>query len=134
MSVIKGQNLRVFVDGTVVAEATSCTITLSGQTESSTTKDNAVGDFEQNEIVGRSWTVSVDSFDEGSITTLIGTIIAKTVCVVKFDQAGGTSNATAQSANFSRSGNALLTDLTITAANRQNTTITAQFTGKGKLQ
>ena len=134
MSVIKGQNLRVFVDGSVVAEATSCTITLSGQTESSTTKDNAVGDFEQNEIVGRSWTVSVDSFDEGSITSLIGTIIAKTVCVVKFDQAGGTGNATAQSANFSRSGNALLTDLTITAANRQNITITAQFTGKGKLQ
>lgn len=140
MATIKGQNLRVLVGTKCIAQATSCTFHIAAQVEESSTKDDA-GDFAQNEITGLSWDASTDSLvtltdngTNGEITTdLLSLIINKTVVTLVFDQTSGTNNRIAQNAAIKRSGQAYLSDFSLTAPNRQNSTVTCQFTGTGPL-
>ena len=60
MATIKGQNLRILLDGKCVAASTACTMHLSANVEDSSTKDDT-GDWAQNEVVGLTWDVSVDA-------------------------------------------------------------------------
>ena len=140
MSTIKGQNLRVMVGGKCIAMATSCTFHISAQLEDSSTKDST-GDWQEQEVTGLSWDASTDSLvtlaDNGTNgelpADLMSLIINKTLVTLTFDQTSGTNNRTAQVSTIKRSGSAYVTDLNITAANRQNSTITCQFTGTGAL-
>lgn len=140
MATIKGQNLRVMVNGKCIAMATSCTFHISAQLEDSSTKDST-GDWQEQEVTGLSWDASTDSLvtleDNGTNgelpADLMSLIINKTLVTLTFDQTTGTNNRTAQNATIKRSGSAYLTDLNLTAANRQNSTITCQFTGTGAL-
>lgn len=140
MATIKGQNLRVLVDSKCIAMATSCTLHVATQSEDSSTKDDT-DDWAANEITGLSWDASTDSLvtltDNGSNgelpTDLLTLIINKTKVTLTFDQTSGTNNRTAQNATIKRSGYAYLTDFSLTAPNRQNSTITCQFTGTGAL-
>ena len=136
---IKGQNLRVFVGGKCIAAATSCTLHLSADVQDSSTKDS--GDWTENESVGKSWDVSTESLvvltdpvsggDAKSSVDLIG-MIGTTVALV-FDQTSGTNNRTGENATIKKSGNAILADASISAQNRQNSTLSCQFTGTGAL-
>ena len=140
MATIKGQNLRVLVDNKCIAQATSCTFHIAAQVEESSTKDDT-GDFARNEITGLSWDASTDSLvtltdngTNGEITTdLLSLIINKTVLTLVFDQTSGTNNRIAQNASIKRSGQAYLSDFSLTAPNRSNSTVTCQFTGTGPL-
>ena len=140
MATIKGQNLRVMVGGKCIAMATSCTFHISAQVESASTKDDA-NDFEVNEVTGLSWDASTDSLvtltDHGTNgelpTDLMSLIINKTVVTLTFDQTAGTNNRTGQNSAIKRSGQAYLTDYSISAQNRQNSTLSCQFTGTGPL-
>ena len=140
MATIKGQNLRVMVGGKCIAMATSCTFHISAQTESASTKDDA-NDFEVNEVVGLSWDASTDSLvtltDNGTNgelpTDLMSLIINKTAVTLSFDTTAGTNNRIGQNSAIKRSGQAYLTDYSLTAPNRQNSTLTCQFTGTGPL-
>ena len=60
MATIKGQNLRLTVDGQCVAKALTCTVHITMQSESSSTKDDE-GDWENNTIVGMSWDASCEA-------------------------------------------------------------------------
>lgn len=140
MATIKGQNLRVLVGGKCVAMATSCTFHIAGQTEDSSTKDDT-GDWASNEVTGLSWDASTDSLvtltDNGTNgelpTDLMTLIINKTLVTLTFDTTNGTNNRTAGNSAIKRTGQAYLTDYSLTAPNRQNSTITCQFTGTGPL-
>jgi uncharacterized protein YjiK len=140
MATIKGQNLRVMVGGKCIAMATSCTFHISAQVESASTKDDA-NDFEVNEVTGLSWDASTDSLvtltDNGTNgelpTDLMSLIINKTVVTLTFDTTSGTNNRTAQNSAIKKSGSAYVTDFSVTAQNRQNSTLTVQFTGTGAL-
>jgi hypothetical protein len=140
MATIKGQNLRVMVGGKCIAMATSCTFHISAQTESASTKDDA-NDFEVNEVTGLSWDASTDSLvtltDNGTNgelpTDLMSLIINKTKVTLTFDQTAGTNNRTGQNSAIKRSGQAYLTDYSLSAQNRQNSTLSCQFTGTGPL-
>lgn len=140
MSTIKGQNLRVMVGGKCIAMATSCTFHISAQVESASTKDDA-NDFEVNEVTGLSWDAQTDSLvtltDNGVNgelpTDLMSLIINKTKVTLTFDQTAGTNNRTGQNSAIKRSGEAYLTDYSISAQNRQNSTLSCQFTGTGPL-
>ena len=140
MATIKGQNLRVMVGGKCIAMATSCTFHISAQVESASTKDDA-NDFEVNEVTGLSWDASTDSLvtltDNGSNgempTDLMSLIINKTLVTLTFDTTSGTNNRTAQNSAIKKSGSAYVTDFSVTAQNRQNSTLTVQFTGTGAL-
>ncbi len=128
------------VGGKCIAMATSCTFHISAQVESASTKDDA-NDFEVNEVTGLSWDASTDSLvtltDNGTNgelpTDLMSLIINKTVVTLTFDTTSGTNNRTAQNSAIKKSGSAYVTDFSVTAQNRQNSTLTVQFTGTGAL-
>lgn len=140
MPTIKGQNLRVMVGGKCIAMATSCTFHVSAQMEDSSTKDST-GDWQQQEVVGLSWDAQTDSLvtlvDNGSNGELpqdiLSLIINKTAVTLSFDQTSGTNNRTGQNAAIKRSGQAYVSDYSLTAANRQNSTLSVQFQGTGPL-
>ena len=140
MATIKGQNLRVMVGGKCIAMATSCTFHISAQVESASTKDDA-NDFEVNEVTGLSWDAQTDSLvtltDNGVNgelpTDLLSLIINKTKVTLTFDQTAGTNNRTGQNATIKRSGEAYLTDYSLSAQNRQNSQLSCQFSGTGPL-
>ena len=135
MAKIKGQNLRIFVNGDCVVAATQCQIQIQGNTEDSSTKD-VTGDFSQDSVVSKSWNISVDSLEATPtyIKTLLGIIIGKQPVTLKWDQTAGALNRVGQGAYFARTGSALLTDFTLATPNRQNSTISLQFTGTGKIE
>lgn len=140
MSTIKGQNLRILVGGKCVAMATSCTFHVSAQLEDSSTKDS-VGDWQEQEVTGLSWDAQTDSLvtleDNGTNgelpQDLLGLIISKTKVTLTFDQTAGTNNRVGQNSAIKRTGEAYVTDVTITAQNRQNSTFSAKLTGTGPL-
>jgi len=140
MATIKGQNLRVMVGGKCIAMATSCTFHISAQVEDSSTKDDA-NDFANNEVTGLSWDAQTDSLvtltDNGVNgelpTDLMSLIINKTKVTLTFDQTAGANNRVGQNSVIKRSGDAYLTDYSISAQNRQNSTLSCQFTGTGPL-
>lgn len=128
------------VGGKCIAMATSCTFHVSAQLEDSSTKDST-GDWQEQEVVGLSWDAQTDSLitltDNGTNgempQDLLGLIINKTVVTLSFDQTNGTNNRTGTNSAIKKSGQAYVTDVNITAANRQNSTLTVQFTGTGAL-
>ena len=140
MATIKGQNLRVMVGGKCIAMATNCTFHISAQVEDSSTKDDA-NDFANNEVTGLSWDAQTDSLvtltDNGVNgelpTDLMSLILNKTKVTLTFDQTAGTNNRTGQNSAIKRSGQAYLTDYSLSAQNRQNSTLSCQFTGTGPL-
>lgn len=140
MGIIKGQNLRVMVGGKCIAMATSCQFHVSAQLEDSSTKDST-GDWQEQEVVGLSWDANTESLvtleDNGSNGELpndiLSLILNKTLVTLTFDQTAGTNNRTAQNSAIKRTGSAYVSDVQITAANRQNSTLTVQFQGTGAL-
>jgi hypothetical protein len=120
--------------------ATSCTFHVSAQLEDSSTKDS-VGDFQEQEVTGLSWDAQTESLvtlvDNGSNgelpQDLLSLMINKTKVTLTFDQTAGTNNRVAQDSAIKKTGQAYITDVNITAANRQNSTCSVQFTGTGPL-
>ena len=139
MGTIKGQNLRILVNSKCIAMATSCTLHVSAQMESSSTKDD--NDWERQEVTGLSWDCSTDSLvtltDNGVNgelpTDLMSLILNKTLVTITFDQTAGTNNRTPQQSAIRRTGQAYLTDYSLQAPNRQNSTLSCQFSGVGPL-
>ena len=140
MATIKGQNLRVMVGSKCIAMATSCTFHVAAQTESASTKDDA-NDFEVNEVTGLSWDASTESLvtlqDNGTNgelpTDLLSAMISKTKVTLTFDVTNGTNNRVGTNSALKKSGQAYINDISITAANRQNSTLSVQFLGTGPL-
>lgn len=140
MSTIKGQNLRILVGGKCIAMATECTFHIAAQTQDSSTKDDT-GDWAMNEVVGLSWDANTTSLvtltDNGTNgelpTELFSAMINKTLLTLTFDTTSGTNNRTAGNSVLKKTGTAYLTDLSVSAVNRQNSTISAQFTGTGAI-
>lgn len=140
MATIKGKNLRVMVGGKCIAMATSCQFHIAAETQDSSTKDST-GDWQENEVVGLSWDAQTDSLvtlvDNGTNgelpQSLLSLIINKTKVTLTFDETAGTNNRTGQNSAIKRSGDAYLTDYSLTAPNRQNSTLTCRFVGAGAL-
>ena len=133
MGKIKGQNLRVFLGGTVVAKATNCQLQIQNSSEDITTKDNAALASEET-VVSSSWQVQVDSFDETNITALLTAWKNNTPFQVKWDQTGGTGNAVGQGASFLRVGQAYISDATFNFNDREVVASNVTFVGDGELQ
>ena len=140
MATIKGQNLRVMVGGKCIAMATNCTFHVSAQLEDSSTKDS-VGDFQEQEVTGLSWDAQTESLvtleDNGTNGELpqdiLSLMINKTKVTLTFDQTAGANNRVGQNSVIKKTGQAYVTDVNISAQNRQNSTCTVQFPGTGAL-
>ena len=140
MATIKGQNLRVMVGGKCIAMATSAQFHVSAELQDSSTKDS-VGDFQEQEVTGLSWDAQTESLvtleDNGTNgelpQDLLSLMINKTKVTLTFDQTSGTNNRVAQNSVIKKTGQAYITDMSVQAANRQNSTLSVQFTGTGAL-
>ena len=128
------------VSGKCIAMATSCQFHISAQMEDASTKDS-VGDFQEQEVTGLSWDAQTDSLvtleDNGTNGELpqdiLSLIINKTKVTLTFDQTAGANNRVGQNSVIKKTGEAYVSDVQITAQNRQNSTMTVQFQGTGAL-
>lgn len=128
------------VGGKCIAMATSAQFHISAELQDSSTKDS-VGDFQEQEVTGLSWDAQTDSLvtleDNGSNgelpQDLLSLIINKTKVTLTFDQTAGANNRVGQNSVIKKTGQAYVSDVQITAQNRQNSTMTVQFQGTGAL-
>lgn len=129
-----GQNFRVFVAGAAVTEATNCSITLQGNMDDASTKDST-GGWNEEEMTSKQWSVQVDNVDASlaSLRALITRFNSDSKTTVGWDQTDGAQNREAQNADFARSGQAILNDLTIQADNRTTIQVSCQYQGSGAL-
>lgn len=129
-----GQNFRVFVAGAAVPEATNCSITLQGNMDDASTKDST-GGWNEEEMASKQWSVQVDNVDASlaSLRALITRFNSDSKTTVGWDQTAGAQNREAQNADFARSGQAILNDLTIQADNRTTIQVSCQYQGSGAL-
>lgn len=142
---LKGKNLMLFLSGKALALATSCGIDLTANTEDAASKDS--GGWDDPEITGWAWTASSDnicSADEaGSVdlthAALVDLWMAGEPIDVKFGVAKNASDVEVPEAGWTEpekgySGKAIIDNVKITAANKQNATITVSLKGKGALE
>lgn len=135
MSTLKGQNFRIYLDQAgyaVIAKSSSCTVTLTGNSEEASTKDD-VDLASKPEITSKSWSVSVESLDVVNVSAFLTAIKSQNSFYLMWDEAATTDNQTPEGAAFARKGTAYLNDVTFNFNDRENSTKSLQFTGSGPL-
>lgn len=137
MATLKGQNIRILLqDGTkfkVVGKSTNCTVTLTGNTDDASTKDD-VALASKPEITSKSWSVQVESLDVTDTAAVLNAIKNLTPFTLIWDETATADNQTAQAAAYIRKGRAYLNDVTFQWDDRTNSTKKLQFTGSGALE
>jgi len=137
MTSLKGQNIRVLLqDGTkfkVVGKSTNCTVTLTGNTDDASSKDD-VALASKPEITSKSWSVQVESLDVTDTAAVLNAIKNLTPFTLVWDETATADNQTAQAADYARKGQAYLNDVTFQWNDRENSTKQLQFTGSGALE
>lgn len=137
MTSLKGQNIRILLqDGTkfkVVGKSTNATITLTGNSDDASTKDD-VALASKPEITSKSWSVQVESLDVTDTAAVLNAIKNLTPFTLIWDETATADNQTAQAAAYSRKGQAYLNDVTFQWDDRTNSTKQLQFTGSGALE
>ena len=134
----KGQNFRILVyDSTAskykcVGMATNCTVTLNGNSEDASTKDD-VGMASKPTIVSKSWQVSVESLNVADAGAMLTAIKSLTPFTLLWDETSTSDNQTPEEAGYARSGQAYLSDATFQFDDRTNAQKSLQFTGTGEL-
>lgn len=132
MATLKGQNVRILDGSTVYAEATNCVVTLTGNTDDTTTKDD-VGMSSKPSIVSKGWQVQVDTLNVADVGALITAMKAGTKLTIAFDETNVSDNTTPLLATWARYGFAFLTDMTAVFNDREYSAKNLQFTGTGPL-
>lgn len=136
MSKIKGQHFRLLSGSPLVAfpEATNASITLTGNSEDTTTKDTE-GLYSQNTVVSTAWNAQVDTYQGAAsqLRAIITMFNAAEPIPVGWDQTAGSMNRERQNANFARGGNALLNDFNMVFNDRETVQTSLQFQGTGQL-
>lgn len=150
MSVIKGGDLMLFVDGKSIAFATNHTISINADTKETSTKDNG-GFWQVSEVGMLSWTCTSENlmgdpmagigFDE-----LFDIMIARKPVTGIFALEGNSTNfidqklGTAPTAGWTAktddgyTGQLIITSLEKNAPNGDNATMKVSFTGVGELK
>jgi len=130
---MKGQNLRILIGSPAkcVAFSTSCTYHLSATLEDSSTKDDA-GGFQKQEVTGMAGDISCDALysTETDATGVNGEnaldmLLAGQEVDVEFSATTGDKNRTETGNKYTCK--ALVNDISVNAANRQNVTYTIQM-------
>lgn len=148
MSIIKGNNLMCFVGGKSIAFATNHTLEVTGETISTSTKDNGGGEWETSEMGILSWSCSSENLlgDPRSglgYDDLFDMMVKKQAVDLVFSlksniSADGTyyeapeSGWTAKT-NDGHKGKAYITSLSLNAPNAENSSMSVTFTGTGAL-
>lgn len=121
-----------------VAAATSCSVHLKLDVQEDTTKDTD-DDWIIQEPVGISWDVSVDALvvvDSEETGVTVSDLVVGALYKLRFSQTAGASgeqNRDAVANGLQLTGDAVLSDLQLTAQNQDESVFTAKFTGHGDL-
>jgi predicted secreted protein len=124
-----GTNLRIYLGGVAIGEATTCSLELSMETRETLTKDN-VGSYTSVEPGRRSATLNTDglvSYDTANkkVTDLVTAFNDGTVLIARF------TTGVASSPYWE--GSVITTSLSMNAAVEENATYSATFTVKGAI-
>ena len=134
MGTIKGQNLRIYLNGAVITAAQECNLRIRANVKSYRTKDT-VNDFDQVDIVNLSWNVTAESAvwtgtgpgkNTKDLFDYKGAVVDVTLAVT-------TGNNNAEMTDILLAGRAIVTDIRVTARNRDFGTCTIALTGKSDL-
>lgn len=135
---MKGQKLRITLNGKFVAFANECTVHVTKNLEASSTKDTT-DDFETQEVVGKSWDISASALysvvtdaDAVNGVDALDLALADATVTVVFKPVDGTKNRV-DAAGYAYTGTAIVNDISLNAPNRQNATYQIQLTGSGPL-
>lgn len=133
----KGQNIRILLqEGTkfkVVGKSTNATITLTGNSDDASTKDD-VALASKPEITSKSWSAQVESLDVTDTAAVLNALKNMQPFTLIWDETATTDNQTAQAATYARKGQAYLNDVTFNWNDRENSTKQLQFAGSGPLE
>lgn len=140
---IKGGDMMLFVDGKSIALATSHTLSISGDTQDTSNKDEGGGDWASSEVSKLSWSASSENMysldGEGSnFDDLFDLMIKKEPITATFskktetDTDVPTGGWTASKPDYE--GKVMITSLELNAPNGEYATYTVQFTGVGALK
>lgn len=139
MATLQGQNLRICVFDTtaekykVIGMATGCTVTLTNNTENSSTKDD-VGKASKPVTISKAWSLSCDSLSVADTAAMLTAIKSMTPLTLMFDETSTVDNQSRSKAAWARKGQAYLNDVTFNFNDRENSTKALQFTGVSALE
>lgn len=124
---LKGQQVTLQVDGTVIASSTSCSLSMTGNTADASTKDDTNAFFASPEFTNCTWEASNESF----VSTVAG---YKTLVSAWLNQTAVTLTFVDSSTyGLAVSGTAYISSLSLTAAVGEYATISVSFAGDGAL-
>lgn len=129
---LKGQNFRIYLGNEVVAKSTTCSVNLTGNTDSAEHKD-IVGVAQLPTIVSKSWSVSVESLDVSNAGAILTAIKNLTPFTLRWDETSTSDNQTGLGATFARTGTAYINDATFSWNDRENSVKNLQLAGSGPL-
>jgi predicted secreted protein len=139
MRPLQGQNFRICIFDTtaekykVIGMATGCTVTMTNNTQSATTKDD-IGNAAKPITVSKSWQVTCDSLDVTDTAAMLTAIKAMQPMTLMWDETSTTDNQSRSKATLARKGQAYLNDCTFSFNDRENSTKQLQFMGAGPIQ
>lgn len=132
MATVKGQNLRIFVDGLAIGAALDCQLQLQLNVTPYSTKDDE-GAWTKNRVVSLQWSVTANAvltdidYVEAIGVSDLADLIGQTV-QVQLNTTNGEMNR--ESTGQLLAGDAIISDVQYTAQNRQRTTCQITLTGK----
>lgn len=139
MATLKGQNFRILTYDSVSAKfrcigmTTGCTVTLTGNTEDSSTKDD-VSNAAKPTIVSKSWQVQVDTLNVSDSAAILTAVKSLTPFTLLWDEVSTANNQTPLNGAIARTGQAYLSDVTLTFNDRENASKSLQFIGCSPLE
>lgn len=130
MATVKGQNLRLFIAGVVIAASKQCDLNVRLDVQENSTKDDT-GDWASQMVARVSWelrangvvTVDPTRNDAASLVDRIGDTVE-----VQLALASGTQNS--EKGDIFLAGEAVISDVQITAANREDSVYQVTLTGQ----
>lgn len=113
--------------------ATNCTVTLNGNTEDASTKDD-VSNAAKPTVISKSWQVSVESMEVADAAAILTAIKSLQPFTLVWDETRTADNQEPIATTFARKGLAYLSDVNFSFNDRENSTKSLQFTGSGELE
>lgn len=137
MAALKGQNLRVFMEGKALAAAMQCELNIRLNVSPFSTKDTE-SDFADQDPTSIEWSVKAkalvftsrapmpDAITQDNVMNLVGETVR-----IELATASGSQNREAQWVMLA--GYAIISDIQLTAQNQQHSEYDVTFTGKANM-
>jgi predicted secreted protein len=143
MAKVEGGDLMLFYDGKSIAYATNHTLSISGETQDTSNKDEGGGGWASEEVSILSWTVSSDNLysedgEGNNFEDLFDLMVAKQPITAVFAKKAETAvdvptGGWTPKSNSGYTGQVVITSLELNAPNGEKATYTVQFNGVGAL-